>query len=79
MFDDQVTDAPTLSRSVVEERLARHREFVAETRENGDTLGYESERYDFPVRTRQERDLRFYAVDSVARTGDGYRAVHEPF
>jgi len=79
VFDDQVTDAPTLSQSVVRERLDRHREFVTETRENGDSFGYESERYDFPVRTKQERDLQFYAVDSVDRTDDGYRAVHEPF
>jgi len=78
VFDDQVTDAPTLSQSVVRERLDRHREFVTETRENGDSLGYEAERYDFPVRTKQERDLQFYTVDSVERTDDGYRAIHVP-
>jgi len=78
VFDDQVGTAPDLSRSVAEERLDRHREFVAETRANGDSLGYEATHYDFPVRTKQERDIRFHAVEAVDSTEDGYRATHTP-
>ncbi|WP_123537433.1 DNA-methyltransferase [Halosimplex salinum] len=79
VFDDQVSEAPALSRSVVEERLDRHRAFVTETRENGGSLGYDATHYDFPVRTKQERDVRFYTVDEVELTTDGYRATYEPY
>ncbi|MFB6140381.1 MAG: site-specific DNA-methyltransferase [Halosimplex sp.] len=78
VFDEQVQDAPALSRSVVDERLDRHRAFVAEARENGDELGYDAVHYDFPVRTRQERDVRFYGVETVEPTDEGYRADHAP-
>jgi DNA modification methylase len=64
-FDERVSAVSDLSRSVVSERLDDHRAFVRETRENGETLDYESEYYDFPVRTQQEREIRFYAVEDV--------------
>ncbi|WP_459190976.1 DNA-methyltransferase [Halosimplex sp. J119] len=78
VFDDQIADLRDLSRSVVRERLDRHREFVADARDDGDELSYEATHYDFPVRTNQERDIRFYAVDSVVETDDGYRAAYQP-
>jgi DNA modification methylase len=78
VFDDAVADAPALSRSVVENRLDRHREFVADVRADGDELGYDAVHYDFPVRTNQEREIRFYEVDAVESTDEGYRATHEP-
>ncbi|MFB6201701.1 MAG: DNA methyltransferase, partial [Halorhabdus sp.] len=79
VFDDRVTEVPGLSRSIAEERLARHREFVARTRNAGGDLDYQAEHYDFPVRTKQERRLRLYAVDDVTETDGGYRASHAPF
>jgi DNA modification methylase len=78
VFDERVTDAPALSRNVVGTRLADHREFVAERLASGHEFEYEAEHYDFPVTTRQERPVQFYAVTDVERTTDGYRAVHEP-
>jgi len=78
VFDDAVAEAPSLSRSVVERRLDRHREFVADTRADGDSLAYDAAHYDFPVRTKQERRIRFYAVDDVQETDDGYRVRHAP-
>jgi DNA modification methylase len=78
VFDERVADLPELSRSVVRERFARHREFVHETREDGDDFAYESRHYDFPVRTKQERDIRLYAVEDVTETEGGYRLRHEP-
>jgi DNA modification methylase len=64
-FADRAAEAPAVSRDVNASRLAAHREFVAQTREAGDDLGYENEHYDVPVRTRQERDLRLYDAASV--------------
>ncbi|WP_336037745.1 DNA-methyltransferase [Halobacterium yunchengense] len=75
-FADRIREAPALSRSVAADRLAAHREFVADA--DGD-LEYEAEHYDAPVRTSQERHIRFYEVAAVAETGDGWRLTHRPY
>ena len=77
-FDSQVETVPALSRDVGTARLEAHRDYVAKRRESGDELGYEATHYDFPVTTKQERNLRLYSVTSVEKTGDDYRAEHEP-
>jgi DNA modification methylase len=82
-FDARVADAPQLSATLVRERLDRHREFVAERRADGGTLKYDAEHYDFPVVTKQERDLRLYETADVTHeeaTGERRRYVagHEP-
>jgi DNA modification methylase len=64
-FADRVAGVPARSRAVLDERLAAHREFAAER-----DLGYEAVNYEFPVRTKQERDVQFYEVTDV-RGGDG--------
>ncbi|MFB6110152.1 MAG: site-specific DNA-methyltransferase [Halodesulfurarchaeum sp.] len=78
VFDDRVTEVPALSRDVIQDRLDAHREFVEERREAGDGFTYEAEHYDFPVTTRQEKPLQFYAVDRIEETENGYRATHSP-
>ncbi|NHN48429.1 site-specific DNA-methyltransferase [Halostella sp. JP-L12] len=78
-FDDYVDDVPALSNAINERRLADHREFVAEVRADGDSLGYEAEHYDAPVRTKQEREIRLYSAADVRQTETGYAATHEPF
>ena len=77
-LDDRTETAPTRSREIAGDRLAGHREWVAKRRAEGDEPGYESEFYGFPVNTKQERQLRLYAVDSVEAIEDGYRATHVP-
>ena len=89
-FAERVADLPAMSRAVVAERLRAHRDFVAS--EGGD-LGYRAEHYDVPVRTKQERRIRFFEVTDVgngfdAASGEGpgdggreaatYRVTHEP-
>ena len=77
-FAERVADVPELARDTVAKRLAAHRDFVAERREAGDRPGYEATHYDFPVVTKQEQDIRFYAVDDMTETDDGYRVRHVP-
>ncbi|RBI61625.1 site-specific DNA-methyltransferase [halophilic archaeon] len=81
VFDERVADAPDLSRTRVRERLDAHRAFV---RDYDGELGYEATHYDFPVKTGQERDIRFYEVTevdqpAVDRAGKRFVAAHEPF
>jgi site-specific DNA-methyltransferase (adenine-specific) len=61
-FDDRLTDLPARSRRRVRERLDRHRSFVAD---RDDRPRHEAVHYDFPVVTKQEREIRLYAVDEV--------------
>ncbi|MFB6135520.1 MAG: site-specific DNA-methyltransferase [Halobacteriaceae archaeon] len=75
-LDGLVETAPEVARERNEERLRGHRELVAERRSD---LAYDSRVYDFPVMTRQERDLRLPTVESVARTDRGYRGTHDTF
>jgi DNA modification methylase len=70
---NRVEDVPSLSRAVIERRIRDHRAFAAD-----EDLSYDAEHYDFPVRTKQERRIRFYAVDSVERTDEGYALTHSP-
>jgi DNA modification methylase len=77
-FDERVATVTDLSRSIVDERLDDHRTFVREARERGETFDYEAEHYEFPVRTRQERKIRFYAVDDVEAVEEGYRVGYRP-
>jgi DNA modification methylase len=63
-FADRVADLPAISRRVLAERVRSHRAFV-DDRPDGD-LGYRAEHYDLPVKTRQERGIRFYEVTAVA-------------
>ena len=78
VFEDRVWDTPALSERVIRRRLADHRAFVDRRREAGVEFEYESATYGFPVTTKQERSLRFYAVEDVESTDVGYRATYEP-
>jgi DNA modification methylase len=78
VFDDRCAEVPQLSREVIRTRLDDHQAFVADRQANGDDLGYEAEHYDFPVRTKQEKQIRFYAVDEVENQSECYVASHEP-
>ena len=80
VFDERISETPALSRTVTRERLENHRAFAREQENAGTPLAYEAEHYDVPVRTKQERQIRLYTVDSVTDLEDetGYRAVHIP-
>ncbi|RXK48493.1 DNA-methyltransferase [Halorientalis pallida] len=80
---ESVERVPGLSERLASDRLDAHREFVERRRAEGDPPGYEAENYDFPVTTRNEREIQLYTVADVAseRTDDGHRylATHEPY
>jgi hypothetical protein len=62
----------------VAERLEAHRAFAADRRAAGDPLEYEADRYDFGVRTAQERRILLREVTGVAATEEGYRVDYRP-
>lgn len=72
-FAAAATDAVRLSQEVVNDRLEAHRSFAADAE-----TGYDAVHYDFGVKTKLERDLRFYEVTSVARDERTWTADYEP-
>jgi hypothetical protein len=52
------------------ERLERHRRFVEERRHSGRELKYMNRFYDFPVVSRQEREILIPYLSSMHRNGD---------
>jgi DNA modification methylase len=79
MFDAAVSGVKELAHQTVEKRLRRHEEFVERRLEDGTQFEYDAENYDFPVTTRQEKQLRLYTVDDVGRTENGYEVTHTPY
>jgi len=80
-FADRVADVPSMSRGVVGERLAAHREFVERQVADGNPPDYEAENYDFPVVTSQERDITLYVAREVRAAGERdreYCVSYEP-
>jgi DNA modification methylase len=78
LFRERVADVPRYSRAVIRRRLDAHEEFVAARQASGEAFEYEADNYDFPVTTRQEKPIRFYAVSEVRRTEEGYELAYEP-
>ena len=82
-FDDRLDGLPGRSRDRCRRRLDEHREFVAEREAEGSSPGYDAVHYEFPVVTKQERHIRFYAVEAIdprEREGAGrrYAVEHVP-
>jgi DNA modification methylase len=79
LFDERAADIERLSRDTVSRRLDRHAEFVDQRRADGNTFGYESEVYGFPVTTKQERQLQLYTAEELKRGENRYTVSHSPY
>jgi site-specific DNA-methyltransferase (adenine-specific) len=71
-FDDRIANLPERSERRVADRLDRHRAFV---RDRDDTPEYDAVNYEFPVVTRQERQIQLYAATDVETVGTRRYAV----
>ncbi len=83
VFEDRLETIPDYSRNVITQRLAAHERFVEDRIADEDDLTYRSDTYGFPVMTKQERSIRFYAAASVRAEDDrtsaaNYAVSHEP-
>lgn len=75
----RLADAPRLANRWNRERLDDHQEFVEAQQETGTSFDYTATCYDVPVRTAQEEQIQFYAIDDMTETPDGYQLTHHPF
>lgn len=76
-FSDRLADLSAFSREVIETRLDAHEAFVE--RVGADELDYSAAHYEFPVRTKQEKRIRFYAVEGVETIEEGYGVEYESY
>ncbi len=79
VFDDAVGEVKELAYSTVSRRIERHKEFVEQRIEDGNSFKYEAENYEFPVITKQERPLQLYIIDDIEEIKDGYQVSHMPY
>jgi len=79
LFGERAADIEQISRDTVSTRLEQHEEFVDRRRADGNTFGYESEVYEFPVTTKQERRLKLYTAAEPERVENGYTVSHTPY
>lgn len=79
VFDDEIEEVKELAHSIVSKRIRRHEEFVEQRLENGEDFKYDAENYDFPVTTKQEKQLQLYNIDSISEAEDGYVVTHSNY
>jgi DNA modification methylase len=77
-FETRVDSVPEYAQDVVEQRLEAHRSFVENRRAAGESLAYEAENYEFPVTTKQERQIQLYTVSDIRRDSNGYELSYSP-
>lgn len=81
-FDDRLADVVQLSEEVVRRRLESHTRYLEKAEGDGDSLDYTSNRYGFPVTTRQEERIRFYVAEDVeevdADEGSHHKVRYRP-
>lgn len=78
-FEDRIETLPDYSRTVLEDRIDAHREFVGSTRAEGGAVQYDARHYDFSVKTRQEREILFRTIDSIEATDGGFVVGYDRF
>lgn len=78
-FDERLERVASLSRSVVQDRLRRHENFVTDRQDAGNEVSYEATNYDVPVVTKQEQAIRFFSVSNLRRGDQVVTVEHEPF
>lgn len=82
LFDDRMGNTIPLSKSVVHDRLTAHQQFVVDHRaaDEDNTFDYRATNYNFPVKTKREKEIQLYAIKAIDRLeqGEGYTAIHQP-
>lgn len=79
VFDSEVSEVEEVAYSTVSKRIRRHEEFVKQRLEDGKEFKYEAENYDFPVTTKQEKQLQLYTINNAEEVENGYKITHSPY
>jgi DNA modification methylase len=79
VFDNRIDDIDAISHQIISKRIDRHEEFVRERQEDGEGLGYSAENYEFPVMTKQEKQIQFYTAEEVTEKDQTYTVRYSEF
>lgn len=78
VFSDRIEDISEFSRMVANDRIENHKSFVENNTDKYD-FKYTSENYDFPVQTKQEKQIQFYTIENIINENHEYIATHKPY
>jgi DNA modification methylase len=78
-FKKQAQSIEKKTTEVNTQRLRRHHDFVQDQREKGKDWKYDAENYDFPVMTKQEKQIQLKGVESAEPQENGYVIEHTDF
>ncbi|MHA1913414.1 MAG: DNA-methyltransferase [Promethearchaeota archaeon] len=70
IFNNRIEGIKQLSNDTIINRLNRHIKFINKYKKLGKDINYSAVYYDFPVITKQEREILFYAIDDYYRNND---------
>ncbi len=70
LIQTKLNNVINISRDHIAQRLKSHRLFIAKREEQQKDIKYINERYNFPVITKQETELRFLEIESLVKTKD---------
>lgn len=79
VFDSEVSEVDEVAYNIVSKRIQRHEQFVEQRLEDGKDFKYEATNYDFPVTTKQEKQIQLYTIDNVREDTNGYTVIHTPY
>lgn len=78
LIQTKINHVINISREHIARRLKSHRLFIAKREEQQKDIKYINERYNFPVITKQETELRFLEIESLVKTKDfEYEVMYE--
>ena len=79
VFNAEVSEVKEIAYNTVSKRIRCHKEFVEQRLEDGKEFKYESEKYGFPITTKQEKQLQLYTIDNIEKVENGYTVTHSPY
>ncbi|MBD3350249.1 MAG: site-specific DNA-methyltransferase, partial [Candidatus Lokiarchaeota archaeon] len=76
-FDKRFKNIKQITNAILSSRLKNHKEFIQSYIERGKGPKYRATNYDFPVITKQEKNIQFYNVKTTKRSKTNYIIEHE--
>lgn len=74
ILEDKIDKLPNISKNIIENRIEKHKEFIKNKK--CEKFKYQNTNYDFPVRTKQEKNMKFYTIKNIKKLPDRYITKH---
>ncbi|RZN60711.1 site-specific DNA-methyltransferase [Methanonatronarchaeum sp. AMET6-2] len=75
-YKKQTQKIPKISKRLNQKRLQNHINFIENKTKEGQNFKYQAENYNFPVKTKQEKNIQLYHPQEILETENGYQVKH---